>query len=123
MLAILFTCGFGCDEGSRAVEPPPASHVEVVLERAAGLPRFEIQATFVAKLDPSSHIQPIAAALAHARTRCSKPDLAAHLDLEVRNKSLHAKARSASAACLAHAIDGTAIDDTDYVVELLVSVG
>ncbi|MEO6775430.1 MAG: hypothetical protein ABI467_20885 [Kofleriaceae bacterium] len=126
VVAISLLCYFGCDSGSRTTPPPAAKPVEVMLARSAGLPRFDIQATFGTNFDPAPHIQPITAALAGARAACSRtqPALAAKLDLEVRGKRLHATARSPSAACLARSIDGTAIDDPiDYRVELLVSVG
>jgi hypothetical protein len=147
VVAISLLCYLGCDSGSSttAAQPPAAKPVfnsalpfgsaaspgkarlvEVRLARSAGLPRFDIQATFGADQDPAPHIQPIAAALAGARTACSRnaPALAAKLELEVRGKRLHAAARNPSAACLARAIDGTTIEDPiDYKVELLVSVG
>jgi len=127
VVAISLCCYLGCDSGSRTTtQPPAAPPVEVMLARSAGLPRFEIQATFGANQDPAPHIQPITAALAGARAVCSRgtPGLAARLELEVRDQRLHASARNPSAACLAHAIDGTAIaDPSNYTVELLVSVG
>ncbi|MEO8551212.1 MAG: hypothetical protein ABI678_14615 [Kofleriaceae bacterium] len=97
-----------------------------MLASSAGLPRFDIQATFGANLDPAPHVQPITAALAHARVVCAnaKPGLAAGLSVEVRAGRLHATARNTTAACLARTMDGTAIDDpVDYAVELRVSVG
>jgi hypothetical protein len=126
VLAISLCCYLGCDSGSRATPPPAAKPVEIMLARSAGLPRFDIQATFGADQDPAPHVQPITAALAGARTTCSRttPSLAAVLDVEVRGKRLHAAARNPSGACLAHAIDGAAIDDpSDYSVTLLVSAG
>jgi hypothetical protein len=124
VLAISLLC-LGCDSGSRVMPPAPAAKpVEVMLARSAGLPRFDIQATFGADQDPAPHIQPITAALAGARATCSRgaPTLAAVLDVEVRAKRLHVAARNPSGTCLAHAIDGTAIDDpSDYTVKLLVS--
>ncbi|MEP6863630.1 MAG: hypothetical protein ABJE66_23595 [Deltaproteobacteria bacterium] len=130
VLAISLVCYLGCDSGSRATPPPvpvaQAKPVEVLLARSAGLPRFDIQATFGADQDPAPHIQPITAALAGARATCSRgtPALAAVIDVEVRGKRLHAAARNPSAACLAHAIDGSAIEDPiDYTAKLLVSVG
>jgi hypothetical protein len=95
-----------------------------MLAPSAGLPRFDIQATFGANLDPSPHVQPITAALAHARAACANaPGLAAGLSLEVRARRLHATARNSTATCLARTMDGTAIDDpVDYAVELRVSV-
>jgi hypothetical protein len=129
VLAISLVCYLGCDSGSRAPQQPPAAQgkpVEVLLARSAGLPRFEIQATFGADQDPAPHIQPITAALAGARATCSRGTaaLAAVIDVEVRGKRLHAAARNPSAACLAHAIDGSAIaDPIDYTAKLLVSAG
>ena len=147
VLAISLVCFFGCDGGSRATPPPaaqakPGDHtalpygsaagpgkagpVEVLLARSAGLPPFEIQATFAVGQDPAKHIQPIAAALAGARAVCSHDTaaLAAVLEVEVHGKRVHATARNPSAACLAHAIDGSAIEDPiDYTAKLLVSVG
>jgi hypothetical protein len=145
VVAISLLCYFGCDSGSRTTQPPAAPPVfnsalpsgsaaspgkarlvEVMLARSAGLPPFDIQATFDPNQDPAPHIQPITAALASARKACSRstPALAAHLDVEVHAKRLHVATRSASGACLAHAIDGAAIDDpNDYTVELVVSAG
>ncbi|HET9987360.1 MAG TPA: hypothetical protein VFQ65_02550 [Kofleriaceae bacterium] len=128
VVAIALLCFVGCDSdrGPRTTQPPAAKPVEVMLARSAGLPRFDIQATFGANQDPAPHIQPITAALAGARATCSRgtPALAAVLDVEVRGKRLHAAARNPSGECLAHAIDGTAIDDSsDYSVKLLVSAG
>jgi hypothetical protein len=128
VVAISLVCFFGCDSGSRATPPPvaQAKPVEVLLARSAGLPPFEIQATFAVDQDPAKHIQPITAALAGARAVCTHDTaaLAAVLDVEVHGKRVHATARNPSAACLAHAIDGSAIEDPiDYTAKLLVSVG
>jgi hypothetical protein len=128
VLAISLVCFFGCDSGSRATPLPAAQAkpVEVLLARSAGLPPFEIQATFPVGQDPAPHIQPITAALAGARAACTRDTaaLAAVLDVEVHGKRVHATARNPSAACLARAIDGSAIDDpSDYTAKLLVSVG
>jgi len=131
VLAISLVCFFGCDSDSRTAAPPSApgpaaKPVEVMLAGSPGLPRFDIQATFVADPNPAPHIQPITAALAGARPACTRatPTLAAVLDVEVRGKRLHAHARNPSAECLAHAIDGTVIEDPiDYRAKLLVSVG
>ena len=128
VVAISLVCFFGCDSGSRATPPPAAQAkpVEVLLARSAGLPPFEIQATFGANEDPAPHIQPITAALAGARSTCTRDTaaLAAVLEVEVRGKRVHATARNPSGACLARAIDGSAIEDPiDYTAKLLVSVG
>jgi hypothetical protein len=123
----LLCCFVGCDGESRATtKPPTAAPVEVVLERSSGLPRFEIQATFNESVDPAPHIQPIASALAAARSVCSrgdvKPSLAAVLDVDVRDKQVHASSRNSTGACLAREIDGKPIADaTSFHVELLVS--
>lgn len=125
-LAILVCC-FGCDGGSRAAPLSlTATPVEVILAAGSdGSPRLDIQATFPSDVDPRSHIQPITATLAGARATCTdKHGLAATLSVEIRGKRIHALARNATAACLARAIDGAAIDDpADYGVELRVSVG
>ena len=130
VLAMSLVCFFGCDSDLRTAAPippaPAAKPVEVMLAGSAGLPRFEIQATFAADQNPAPHIQPITAALAGARPVCTRdtPTLAAVLDVEVRGKRLHAHARNPSGECLAHAIDGAAIEDPiDYRAKLLVSVG
>ncbi len=126
VVAIFLLC-VGCDQGSRTTKRVLAAPVEVVLERSAGLPLFDIQATFGADVDPGPHIQPVTAALAEARAICSRDGrtaLAAVMSVEVRGKRLHAEARNPTAACLARAIDGKRVDDPiDYVVELLVSAG
>jgi hypothetical protein len=126
-LAILVCC-FGCDGGSRAAPPPlvlAAAPVEVMLVPGAGLPRFDIQASFASDVDPKPHVQPITSALAGARAACAtKPGLAATLSVEVRDRRVHASAHNATATCLARAMDGLAIDDAgDYAVELRISVG
>jgi len=128
VLAISWVCFFGCDSDTRVAAPPApaAKPVEIMLASSPGLPRFDIQATFAADQAPAPHIQPITAALAGARSACTRdaPTLAAVLDVEVRGKRLHAHARNPSGECLAHAIDGAAIEDAiDYRAKLLVSVG
>jgi hypothetical protein len=130
----LLCCFVGCDSESRATESPTAqtakaaTPVAIMLERSSGLPRFEIQATFGANLDPAPHIQPIASVLAAARAACArvdaKPSLAAVLDVDVRGKQVHASSRNWTGMCLAREIDGRPIEDaTSFHVELLVSAG
>jgi hypothetical protein len=131
----LLCCFVGCDGESRATTAPPATTatpVAVVLQRSAGLPRFEIQATFEGRggvdLDPAPHIQPIASALAAARAVCARgdlrPALAAVLDVDIRDKQVHASSRNSTGVCLARELDGKPIEDaTSFHVELLVSAG
>lgn len=119
LLASLVVCAIGC--GSRAEVVRPLRSVEVVLQPIANLARYDIHAAFPANQDPSSHIQPIASAIASARPSCTEPMPAALLELEIHRKRLQARARSVTATCLAKALDGVAIADSDIVVELLVN--
>jgi hypothetical protein len=123
----------GCKDESRATDPtsaPMGPPIEILLEANQGLPRFDIEATFGSTIDPKPHVQPVTTALVAARVACLvkdapvKPELASVIHVEVRGKRIHAEAKSPTASCLAHAMDGKPIDDpVDYVVDLLVTVG
>ena len=119
---------FGCEAVSPSKQPAGDPN-EIVLQPSAGLPRFEIRATFDAGLDPHAHIQPVAAALAGARAACFAKDAAvkpgmASIELEVRDMRVHAESHDAVGGCLAHAIEGKTIDDrASYKVTLVVAVG
>ncbi|MFT3694590.1 MAG: hypothetical protein QM831_15685 [Kofleriaceae bacterium] len=116
LLASLLVVSACSGSGSRA--EPPLRSVELVLPG-----HVDVRAAFPADQDPKSHIQPIATALIAARTTCSAASPAAMLELEVHRNHLQARARTVTAECLAHALDGVSIADSDVVVQLIVNAG
>ena len=86
-----------------------------------------MKVAFLDGVATESHVQPLAAALAGARSGCFGKDVAlgtvAIVQLKLHAKTIGVRSHNPGAACLARAIDGKPIDDSsDIDVELQVSI-
>jgi hypothetical protein len=96
----------------------------VLAAGSAGVPELDTAASFAGSADPGPHVQPLATALAAARSRCFSSATAASgatARVHVHGGTIHATPTNDDGRCLAAALDGRAIDDpADFDVELAV---
>ena len=126
LLCIVFVFGVASCSRSESARKPPGETVGIILEGGNGA-RLQVRVTFASGVTPDPHVQPIAAALAGARTSCFGPGIGAEavsvVHLQVRAKQIHATSNNAWGDCLAKAIEGKPIEDaSDFEVDLSVSV-
>lgn len=125
LLRIAFVFGVAscsCSESAKK----PGETVGIFLEGGSG-PRLQVRVAFASGVTADPHVQPIAAALAEARTSCFaqgiRAEAVAVVHAKVHAKQIHTTSHNAWGDCLAKTIEGTSIEDaSDFEVDLSVSV-
>ena len=111
---------------SETAKKPPGETIGIVLEGGSG-PRLQVRVSFEGGVTPDPHVQPIAAALANARTACFAQgigtEVVAVVHAKVHAKQLHTTSHNAWGDCVAKTIDGASIEDVnDFEIDLSISV-